>query len=116
MKLESILQADLLLAAPRELPNLRLFRRNILAVRIEGRAMSAGIPGQSDLYGITRGIARHVELELKSLTGRSSPEQKVWAAWCATWGIPHLVLRPLPDESTSQTVTRWCHEIRQALR
>lgn len=116
MKLESTLQNELLLSAPRELPALRLFRRNILAVRIEGRAMSAGIKGQSDLYGITQGVSRHIELELKSLTGRSSPEQKAWAAWCATWGVPHLVLRPLKDETTQMTVARWCDEIRQVLR
>lgn len=116
MNHETILQNELLLAAPRELPNLRLFRRNVLAVRIEGRAMKAGIKGQSDLYGITQGVARHIEIELKSLTGRSSPEQKEWARWCATWGVSHLVLRPLKDETTSQTITRWCHEIRQAIR
>jgi hypothetical protein len=116
MNHETILQNELLLAAPHQLPYLRLFRRNVLAVKIEGRSMKAGIKGQADIYGITRNVSRHIELELKSLTGRSTPEQKVWAAWCIEWGVPHLVLRPLKDESAKQTVTRWCHEIRQILR
>jgi hypothetical protein len=107
---ESTLQARLLALVPALLPNVRLFRRNVLKVRIEGRAMRAGIKGQCDLYGYERG-GRIIELELKSLTGRQTPEQVRWAEFCRAWVVPHLVLKPVHGEEIDETVTRWCLEI-----
>jgi hypothetical protein len=112
---ESTLQARLLALAPSLLPNVRLFRRNVLKVRIEGRAMRAGIKGQCDLYGYERG-GRIIELELKSLTGRQTPEQVRWAEFCRVWGVPHLVLKPAQGEGLDETVGRWCEEIGRALK
>lgn len=111
---ESALQAKLLLAAPARLPALRFFRRNVVAARIEDRTVRAGIKGQCDLYGITRG-GGHIEVELKGVKTPTSPEQKAWAAWCAEWGVPHVVLRARKDETAEQTVERWCEEIANAL-
>ena len=106
MILESTYQSRLLLDAPKRLPDLRLFRRQIMAGTIDGRRMRAGVKGQADVYGFWRG-GRVVELELKSLTGASTPEQKTWREFCVTWGVQHHVLKPLTGESIAETVTRW---------
>lgn len=111
MFLETIeLQPALLLLAPKRIPDLRLFRRNILKVKINGRAMHAGIRGQADLYGFWRG-GRAIELELKSATGTTNKDQKAWAAFCHAWGIQHLVLKAMKQETVVETVERWCSEI-----
>ena len=109
-RLESTYQSRLLLEAPKTLPDLRLFRRQIMSGVIDGRRMSAGIAGQSDVYGFWRG-GRAVELELKGPTGNPTPAQKVWREFCLAWGIPHLVLKPQRGESVDETVGRWLREI-----
>ena len=107
---ETELQDAILLAAPRAFPALRLFRRQVHMVRVDGRVIRAGVRGQADLYGVWRG-GTHLELELKAAGGRLSLEQEAWRAWCRVWGVPHLVLTALRDETASQTVDRWLAEI-----
>lgn len=111
---ESNLQQHLLLKAPERLPDLRLFRRNVVAVQVGGRGIRAGIKGQSDLYGYVRG-GRCIEVELKGLRGALRPEQKAWAAWCAEWGVPHVVLRAEKGETIDATVERWIGELRAVI-
>jgi len=115
MSLESTLQAALLLAAPERLPNVRLFRRNIVKVRIEDRLVRAGIKGQCDLYAITRG-GRHIEVELKGVNTPTSADQRTWRAWCIEWEVPHVVLRAKKNETTEETVERWCLELAELCR
>ena len=107
---ESALQDALLLAAPRALPTLRLFRRQVHMVRVDGRVMRAGIKGMADLYGVWHG-GMHLELELKAAGGRLSPEQEAWRAWCLGWHVPHLVLTAQRGEAVADTVARWLDEI-----
>lgn len=111
---ESALQTALLLAAPRALPGLRLFRRNVGTARIRGAVVQFAIAGQCDLYGLVRG-GRHIEVELKAAGAPRAlpPDQESWANWCVAWGIPHVVLRAQKDESDEQTVARWCEELRR---
>jgi hypothetical protein len=108
--MESDLQALLLLRLPHRFPDLRVWRRNILKVRIGKRTMRAGVKGQADLYGYWRG-GQGIELELKSAAGSSTPEQRAWAAMCQDWGVMHLVLKARRDEEPKDTVERWCDEI-----
>jgi hypothetical protein len=116
VSLESSLQTALLLAAPARLPALRLFRRNIGAARMGGDfVVRFAIPGQCDLYGITRG-GGHIEVELKSLKKPLSPEQKAWGVWCVEWGVPHVVLRSADGETVEQTVGRWCVELERLIK
>ena len=112
--LESKLKEQLLLAVPREIPNLRIFVRDIGVGRaLHGnQVISFGVAGQFDTWAIVKGTSRHIEIELKSLSGRVRPEQKVWAAFCAAWGIPHVILKPLAGETVEQTIKRWCAELR----
>lgn len=114
--LERDLKSTLLLAAPRELPNLRLFTRQVMRVRLlePDRTIPVGIRGQCDLYGLCRG-GLHIELELKTATGRLTPPQTAWQAFCLEWQIPHLVLQARSGESVEETVKRWCGEIQDRL-
>jgi hypothetical protein len=117
VNLERDLKHALLLAAPRELPNLRLFNRPVMRVQIPNpdRTIAVGIKGQCDLYGLCRG-GLHIELELKTATGVVSPKQLFWQDFCLEWGIPHLVLQARAEESVGETVKRWCGEIRDKVR
>ena len=111
-ELEAALQSRLLLEAPKQIPDLRLFRRQIMAGRIEGRFMRAGIAGQADIYGFFKGGVA-IELELKALRGKAHAEQIAWRNFCLAWGIMHLQPRALRGEEQEATVVRWSEEIRR---
>lgn len=111
---ESQLQQALLLAAPIGLPSWRLFRRNIGSATMRGGfEVKFGIKGQCDLYGLIRG-GQHVEIELKAAGKRIKPgsDQDQWRAWCVSWGVPHVVLTGLKNETVDDTVFRWINELR----
>lgn len=97
-------------------PTCRVFRRSIINVETKGgwRA-KAGIKGQADYYAIVRG-GRIVELETKAARGVLEEAQKAWRAFCIDWQIPHLVLRAQRNEAPSDTVQRWCEELKEAIR
>jgi hypothetical protein len=112
--LESTLQNALLLAAPKKLPNLRLFRRNVGTARLRGgHTVSFAVAGQADLYALVVG-GRHIEVELKQASApkKLPADQQAWADFCHTWSVPHIVLRARPEETVEQTVDRWCDELR----
>jgi hypothetical protein len=104
-------QALLLLEAPRLLPNLRLFRRNVGASKaiyngVE-RFVRFGIKGQCDIWGTFKG-GQHIELELKARNGRLSEEQEAWRDFCRSWDVPWLLLQEKRSETPEQCVVRWC--------
>jgi hypothetical protein len=108
--LESVYMHALLVRAPREFPRVSLFRRNVGAVRLEGRYFRAGIEGQADLYGIGRG-GRHYEIEVKRFT-ELSRAQKRWRAWCLEHEVPWIMIRVRPSELLPvQTIERWVVEL-----
>ena len=115
MSLESQLQVALLLAAPTRLPSVRFFRRNIGAAKMHGGAtVRFAIPGQADLYGVTRG-GGHLEVELKAAGRHLEPDQRAWAAWCAEWEVPHIVLTGRKEETIEETVERWLGELERLI-
>ena len=103
----------MLLRAPREIPNLRLFVRTIMRVHLTDpdRTYAIGQKGQADLWGLYRG-GLHIELELKTAKGTMLKRQLAWEAFCRGWDIPHFKLRARVGESAEETVGRWCGEIR----
>jgi len=113
--LESELQAALFLQAPSTIPDLRLFRRNISVVQVDGRRIKHGIKGQADVYGYWKG-GQAIELELKALGGSTREGQKEWAEFCRQWNVAYLLLRPIKDETLKTTVDRWLTEIRASRR
>jgi hypothetical protein len=110
--LERDLKAAFLLAAPRELPTLRLFNRPVMRVQLHDpdRTIAVGVKGQCDLYGLVQG-GLHIELELKTATGTLSDKQLAWQSFCRSWGVPHLMLKAIAGETVDTTVKRWCGEV-----
>ena len=96
------------------LPDLRLFRRNVGAIQMQGRVFRAGLPGQADMYGYERGTGRAIEIEAK-LRSKLSPDQERWRDWCQSWGVLWLLLAASKGETQGQTVTRWVAETRLAM-
>lgn len=112
---ELVYQRALMLAAPQHLP-VRVYQRNIInAQTVHGGRVRNGIKGQADLEVIVLGTALHVEVEAKTESGRLSPEQRKWQAFCQRSNIPHLVVRVRPNETVSETVTRWIQELRTCI-
>jgi len=103
---------ELLYEAARAMPHVRLFRRNVLKLKVidartnRDRMVIAGIPGQCDLYGYVFG-GRVLEVELKSQNGRLSTEQRAWRDWCLAGQIPWMCLWSWPGETKEETVRRW---------
>jgi hypothetical protein len=94
--------------------SVRVFRRNIINVEAkQGFRARNGIAGQADAYALARG-GRHIELETKAARGTLAKAQRRWRAWCADWGVPHLVLRAARGEAPEVTVSRWVEELRVA--
>ena len=102
---------ELLYEAARTIPWVRLFRRNVLRLRVEDRMVISGVKGQCDLYGLAFG-GTHLEIELKSQNGRLTPEQRAWRDWCQAGQIPWLCLWPWPGEVPAETVRRWVEAVR----
>src|SRR5690349_2412214 len=100
---------------PHALPDVRVFRRNIInrVVEEHGRKfqLKNGIKGQSDAYALVRG-GRHVEIETKAASGKMREAQERWRAFCLGWSVPHLVLRARRNETPDETVNRWTDELR----
>ncbi len=106
------LQQHFMHAASVALPNVRLFRRQVMNVEVKpGVRVRAALVGQADLYWITRG-GRHGEIELKAARGRLSEAQLRWAAWCRGWGVPYLLLKAERGEEPANTITRWVDTLR----
>lgn len=112
---EHDLLALFLRAAPKALPAVRVFRRNIIrrSVEIDGRKVHLvnGIPGQGDAYALVQG-GRHIEIETKAAKGAMREAQERWREFCASWGVAYVMLRARKGEAPAATVARWCEELR----
>ena len=110
-------------AIPYHLPNVRIFRRNIMAAHLSGgHFVRAGIPGQCDLYAYVKGRdsigpwpdapAIPIEIECKGARAKWTDAQKKWRAFCEEWRIPYLALEARKDETPGETIVRWVEETR----
>ena len=100
--------------AATQIPDLRLFRRNVGAIQMHGRVFRSGLPGQADMYGYERGTGRAIEIEAK-LKSKLSPDQERWRDWCQSWGVLWLVVEAGRGETQAQAVARWVAELRAAM-
>ena len=107
---ETQLQRMLLAAVPYKLPWLRLYRRMVGQAEVRGAQVRFGVKGQCDLYGFTRG-GRHVEIELKSVSGRMSPEQCAWRDSLVGWNVAWFCLSARVGETDEEVVARWLAEL-----
>lgn len=97
---------------PRLIPNVRVFRREIVNVQTAaGFWAKAGETGQADFYALLRG-GGHVEIETKNVRGRLEEDQKRWRKFCEMWGVPYLILRAKKDEAPELTARRWALELK----
>lgn len=98
--------------APAELPDARLFRRNVgVYWTKDGRPVRIAIEGQADAYALLRG-GRIVEIETKAATGRMREAQHRWADFCRAWGVPHVLLTATKHATPDEVVAEWIEELR----
>ena len=77
-------------------PDMRLWRANAGAVRIGRRFIRFGVPGQADLTGVLTG-GRRLEIEVKSPTGRQTPDQRAFQAMIERFGGVYVLARAVED-------------------
>lgn len=95
---ETTIMRDILIALS-QIPGALFWRVNVgVAKTPDGRTMRYGLPGQADISGIVRG--RHVEVEIKTPTGRQSMQQRRWQTAVERAGGVYLVARSV-DEAVS---------------
>lgn len=93
---ESQLQ-DAIRLALGAVPGLVLWRNNIGTAEIRGCPVKFGVgnPGGADLIGIYNG--RFTAVEIKTPTGRQSPEQKRFENLVISRGGEYVILRSVDD-------------------
>ena len=74
----------------------RLWRANTGVARIGDRVVRFGVPGQPDLMGILPG-GIWLGVEVKSATGRQSPEQIAFQAMIEKFGGVYVLARSAAD-------------------
>ena len=93
---ESALQ-DAIRLALGNVPGLVLWRNNCGTAEIRGYPIKFGVanPGGADLIGIWNG--RFVAVEIKTPTGRQSPDQKRFEQLVIARGGEYVILRSVED-------------------
>lgn len=93
---ESLLQDQIRLALG-NVPGLVLFRNNIGTAEMRGYRVKFGVggPGGADLIGLWNG--KFVAVEIKTPTGRQSPDQKRFQALVESKGGEYVILRSVED-------------------
>jgi hypothetical protein len=95
--IEARLQA-LILARLGLLPDVHVWRMNTgVAHRPGGGAVRFGAVGQADITGLVGPHGRRLEIEIKSATGRQTPEQRAFGERITRLGGLYLVCRSLED-------------------
>jgi len=92
---EKQIQNDILRAFG-TLPQLRIWRANVGVARIGDRIVRFGVPGQADLTGILRD-GRRLEIEVKSPTGRQTPDQQAFGRMIERFNGIYILAR-CPDD------------------
>ena len=78
-------------------PDMRLWRQNTgVGFYGKGRTVRYGLPGAADLTGILAGGYR-LEIEVKSDTGKQTPEQETYAMIIANQGGLYILARSVAD-------------------
>lgn len=94
MTSETRIQALLLARIPVQFPQVRVWRANTGAVVVANRMVRFGLPGQADITGAIGPTGRRIEIEVKSETGRLSPEQVAFGEWMRALGALYIVAKP----------------------
>ena len=84
-----------ILARAAEIPGVYLYRVNVSVAQAGRRAIRSAPTGHADLVGCVRG--QYVAIEVKSVTGRQSPEQRPFAERVTSAGGRYLLVRSVDD-------------------
>lgn len=77
--------------------DMRIWRANTGVARYRGgREVRFGVPGQADLTGVLPGGVR-LEVEVKSPTGRQTPEQASYQKMIERFGGVYVLARSVQD-------------------
>jgi hypothetical protein len=97
---EAMLQ-KIVIAHLATIPGCRIWRMSVgAAMTIDPRTrtmrkLTFGVPGQADLSGLLEPTGRRLEIELKTPTGRQTPEQRIWQAEIERYGGLYVLARSL---------------------
>ncbi|MEN6532946.1 MAG: VRR-NUC domain-containing protein [Bryobacteraceae bacterium] len=78
-------------------PRLRLWRANAGVASFHGRTVRFGVPGQADLTGIISHTGQRLEIEVKTETGKQSPDQRNYQAMIVRMGGLYILARSVQD-------------------
>jgi hypothetical protein len=85
-----------ILVAVNQIPNALFWRVNVgVAQTPDGRMNRYGLPGQADIAGVIRG--RHVEIEVKTHSGRQSRQQIRWQRAVERAGGTYVLVRSVDE-------------------
>jgi hypothetical protein len=101
---EGDVQRSIMIAICTTWPGAVVYRRNIgVGVAPNGRVIRFGLPGQADVAAIIDG--RAIEIEVKSLRGQQTKEQRNWQAAVERAGGLYILARSVED--TIQKIGSW---------
>lgn len=94
--------------------DLRIWRNNTGAAKAGNRLIRFGVPGAADISGLRLPAGQRVEIEVKTLTGRIRPEQRIYQAMIERFGGLYILARSVEDVTavlgTPPPVARWHHQ------
>jgi hypothetical protein len=79
------------------MPGIRLWKNHVGVAQIKGRTIRYGLPGSSDILGIAVPNGRTIAIEVKTGTGRLSPQQKNFRDMILAFGGFYVEARCLED-------------------
>ena len=95
----------------KSIPNIRLFERHVgQFFTHNNRPIQINRKGMADLYGLVaiNGSMHHIEIEIKTGTGRQTKEQKTWQAFIEKFSGLYVVGWTVED--IEQEVKRYIKE------
>lgn len=79
-------------------PRVRIWRSNTGAFKdATGRLVRYGLPGSADITGIMRRGGRRLEIEVKTATGKQSPQQVLFQRMVEGWGGVYILARSVDE-------------------
>lgn len=94
---ETVIVKAILAALGRD-PRIRIWRNNTGAFKdVTGRLVRYGLPGSADITGILRRGGRRLEIEVKTATGRQSPQQQAFQRMVETYGGVYILARSVDE-------------------
>ena len=81
--------------------DLRAWRANAGAALSKRGLVRFGVPGQADISGLFFNTGRRLEIEVKTATGRQSPQQRKFQTMIERFGGLYILARSVDDVRTA---------------